>query len=214
MNFHLVYPEHRIAGVVLEFKYCQQCGRPFTRPFAPTEPVVCMESESQAHWKWIRYTDPVEVIRRRDRGTKYCKTCAYNPVPDLAGQEAYKAQLPGTEQQMRHAMHLPKYDATLVPLGRATQAHQIRNTVQRVKRITEPMESVAAWTQAIYAALAERGRLTMEEICELIPTAYTPLQAYGKIRQHKLRLVPVGKLPRVPGQIGGAVKLYGLEVIH
>lgn len=199
MNFHLVYPEHRIAGVVLEFKYCQQCGRPFTRPFAPTEPVVCMESESQAHWKWIRYTDPVEVIRRRDRGAKYCKACASNPVPDLVGQAAYMAQLPGTEQQMRHAMHLPKYDTTLVPAGRATQAHQINSTLQRAKRITESPESIAAWKQVVYAALAERGRLTMEEICGLIPTAFTSLQAFQKVKYYGLGLVPVGRLPRVPG---------------
>jgi hypothetical protein len=125
-----LYPEFSLPpsliAFAVEMKYCEQCGRPFSRKFAPTEPEVRKEqdvldsyrfSTFLAKGKRFRLSDKqFTVIRRRDHGVRYCSKCRFAPIPDIAAQEDYKAQLPGTQNQMKHSMRLPKYDESLAAL--------------------------------------------------------------------------------------------------
>jgi hypothetical protein len=114
-----LYPEFSLPpsliAFAVEMKYCEQCGRPFSRKFAPTEPYKI--ERRHRHYNSV-LTDEVEHPSelRRDHGDRYCSKCRFAPLPDIAAQESYKAQLPGTPNQMKHSMRLPKYDESLAAL--------------------------------------------------------------------------------------------------
>ena len=97
-----------------ELKYCETCGRPFARLFAPTFEVEQLEFDGvyTSH-----YDSGTISKRRRDHGQRYCKKCLFNPVPNLKAQEDYRSQFPGTESQMDHrSIHLPRYDDSLAAI--------------------------------------------------------------------------------------------------
>jgi hypothetical protein len=139
INIGIVYPEFLLPpsmiAILVEMKYCEQCGRPFSRKFAPTEPEVRKE-RLESQWGWTRNVSSGTItrIRRRDHGEHYCSTCRFLPVPDIAAQEAYKAQLPGTPNQMKHSMRLPRYDQSLAVLnGRKAQRESAKKSARLLR---------------------------------------------------------------------------------
>jgi hypothetical protein len=218
----IVYPEHRIDGAIVCLKYCEQCGCPFTRAFAPTEAVETRELEEI--WEWAdkgahttignmhnrlgkQLVGTRCVTRRRDQGQRYCRRCLREPVEAaIARQENYRAQLPGTEGQMRHSTYLPRYDESLVPVARRTQAHQISRTPRpaTAKRLprAEMLRQYDEWTALVRASFRERGRLTTGDLQDMIPRAFTLGQVHACMRQAfpALRRVGVTGAPNQGGQ--------------
>lgn len=100
-------------SVILDLKLCENCATPFARRRnGGTQPYTI--KDYAVFEKLSRCFGEVTLLR--DVGVKYCVRCqakALAPV-DLS---AYKEQLPGTENQMRHAMHLPKYDESLAKVN-------------------------------------------------------------------------------------------------
>lgn len=202
-----VYPEHVVppGALVVEQKYCEVCGRPFVRRFAPTELVERKECYSL-------YDDVADyvVYRRADHGQRYCGGCRSRALePDVEAQDKYKAQMPGTENQMRHALHLPKYER---PMGRETQAHANTQLVQRrVRRPrAEMMAEVAVWKARIIEAFTTKGQLTTEDMQALIPRCFTPVDAYMRVVGAGFKLRVVGCEKAAPGCKGRGPRIYEL----
>ena len=94
---------------------------------------------------------------RRDTGVHYCVPCqarALAPV-DLS---AYKEQLPGTAQQMRHSAHLPKYDESLLPPA-------LRKGNKRGRK--PGTSKLGDWKTKLLQAFAARGPMTSEEMVRI-----------------------------------------------
>ena len=204
LSFTHIYPPFSLPpdliAITCELKYCELCGCPFMRKFAPTELEERQEASGDGDWKALRKSGLITVIRRRDHGEKVCRKCRYNPVPDIAAQEEYKAQLPGTPNQMRHSAHLPKYDTSLIPP---------ESDWQKTRRLAKE------WRTAVLAAFQAKGELTAEQMQNCIPGCLTPRIAIIRVRAaEKFGTFPAIKtvrfLPSVTGK-GRGPGIYRLE---
>lgn len=195
-----VYAEHAIPEgcAAFEQKYCEVCGRPFTRLFAPTVP---LETVSYSHHGVVG-----ESALRKDHGQRFCKGCRGRHLqPDIEAQEKYMAQLPGTAQQMRHAPHLPKYDHTLEPVGCETSAHKVSAIPVRRRKSRVDYD----WRSLVRAAFSAKPRMTAEDICEIMPDVYTPQQAYQRCWAGGVKLRVVAHIHR-EGVRGSGPAVYEL----
>lgn len=186
------------GAVVCEFKYCEVCGRPFVREFAPTVPFVQREQDASSWGRKVFYSQPVTRERRRDHGARFCKGCRGRHLePDVAAQEAYREQLPNDrETKKRRVYQMPDY-RSLNPVGRATASHKMTEASappRRGKRHLSQLER-DKWQACVKALLRERPA-TLEELCELIPNAATPQEAAIRLRYAAIRLSRVGDAPR------------------
>ena len=194
----------------VELKYCEQCGKPFVRQFAPTQ-----VKEERVYYSeyFFKLAKPVMCVRRVESGERYCAKCKYTPAPELRAeellkdQENYKAQLPGTPNQMRHSMHLVRHEA---PVGRATSSHRVNNRAER--KTTRTRTDVTGWAEIIATALEQRTEVTMEELCGLLPRCYTPTQVYVFCRLHFPALKVVRRMTKEG--IRGSYGVYRLESVN
>lgn len=199
--------------VVLEMKYCELCGCPFSRKFSPTK--VVGEEIVHVYANLFGGLD-LRVELRRSPGIRYCPHCIGRALlPNIEEQEAYKAQLPGTPNQMRHSTHLPKYDDSLLPIARQTRSHSINKKPQpkSSRRRHDPEE----WLPRVKQAFAEKGRLKAEDLVDLIPGCFTPMQAYQRcyFQDLPLKIVAREKIPGIPRGRGKAIYEWeGVSPIH
>jgi hypothetical protein len=185
--------------VVLCLKYCELCGVPFSRKFSPTRVVGHDTVHLNSSVGGFGGLD-LEVELRRSSGIRYCKKCVGNALmPNIEEQEAYRAQFPGSESQMDHrALHLPKYDDSLLPAslrGKRTQSHMINATISDYRRKKCSPEQTEAWKIELRKLFAERGTLSCEDMQGVIPRCYTPKDAYARVYAagFKLEFVKYGE---------------------
>jgi hypothetical protein len=103
-----------VGALIVEPKYCENCGRPFFRKQSATVPrLVPYLSDGRG----FAHVDQSFSELRADHGARYCKPCmSRHLMPDVESQEEYRAQMPGSDEQMSHRhLHLPRYDDSLVP---------------------------------------------------------------------------------------------------
>lgn len=209
-------PTERFAPsevVIREVKYCELCGKPFVRKRSGTRPTPVEELEhlpaigkGRNHvWEYVKVVHEL----RRDTGAKFCEACCSRMLlPDIEAQERYRAQLP-TEAEQRHSHHLPRYDQSLTPMGRVTSAHKVNcSSVRSRRRYTRSVE----WKDSVVTAFRERGRLTSEDLCELIPNCCTPWEATVRVRAAKLAIRLVDRFRR-PGIKGPGLGIFVLEEV-
>jgi|HubBroStandDraft_4_1064222.scaffolds.fasta_scaffold00021_65 hypothetical protein len=183
---------------VVELKYCELCGRSFPRKFAPTE---VFEIRKTRYYSVAGYSDERPAELRRDKGQRLCSTCARQPSLELNAeellreQEAYRQQMPGTEIQMRHALHLPKY--------------RTQTSVQVIPRKKRKWRDCSTWTQLIFEAFAKKPELTMVEICDALPGCLTPVEATHYC--HRVH-IPLKKVRRISTGFPGGCFVFALEV--
>lgn len=185
-----------LGSVAVEMKYCELCGLPFVRePKAKEEQVLRLR---------IRFVGVVEQVVRRDTGQRLCDRCTKSRymLADrveelLEAQERYNIALPELDA-IHRSSHPVRYDSTL---GRETSSHRVNNMSERkVKRVRHP-----EWEDLIVQAFETRKRLTMEELCDILPGCYTPTQAwmYCHVHRNKLKLVKVDHKERSVESKGG-----------
>jgi hypothetical protein len=171
------------GAVVMELKTCENCGCAFARRFAPTR--VVGRDTVHVNGNQLGGLD-IEIELRRGQGSRYCKECVGRSLmPNLAEQEEYRDQFPGSESQMDHrSMHLPRYDDSLLPpeaRGKFTQAHKIAGTIGDHRRKRCSAQEMMAWKQDLVRLFAERGSLSCEDMQGMIPRCYTPKDAYMRV---------------------------------
>ena len=174
-----VYPVVAIppGAIIAEFKYCECCGCPFVRKFAPTQPYVTKTTRIYS----VALTIEFDSELRKDHGDRYCAKCrSRSLLPDTKAQEEYKSQMPGTEIQMRHAMHLPRYDTSIFV---------------RDRRELDAKRAPKLRREAVVKAFADKGTLTAEEMQELIPGCLTPALARMRVSASSdIKIRSVGRL--------------------
>jgi hypothetical protein len=187
----------------VELKYCEQCGKPFVRQFAPTQ-----VKEERVYYSeyFFKLAKPVLVARRVESGERYCAKCKYAPAPELRAekllkdQENYKAQLPGTPNQMRHSMHLVRHDESLKPK---------KPYLHKGKSMAEIREVTRAWHNAVIGEFAKKGKLNAEELQALIPGCWRLFDAVNRCRMGGINIKRVAWFRR-EGVRGCGMGVYAL----
>lgn len=178
VNIGHIYPDHSVppGAVLVMFKYCEACGRPFARRLG-TSIYVC-------------------------GGCRHGMIMAghIQPVDDAD----YRAQLPD-ERVQRHAHHLPHYDDSTVITAKRRRQHA---TATGYGSRAAMLEGVRLWKQAVRAEFALRGRLTMEQICDVIPGCLTPASAYARCYAAGFDFVIVGHAPHRGACTGKGPAIY------
>lgn len=179
------------GAVVVASKYCELCGKLFFRPPAATEPYYVEEIElcriTNRQGEFVK----IQHELRRERGKRFCNSCQARPitledrVKELcAEQDKHAAQLPDLDK-LHRSTHPIRYGRP-----RRTNGHDI------------------SWRAVVVKAFQEKGTLTTEQLCDLIPGCYTPAQAY-QMCKWALKIVRVGFGPRLVAK-GVAPGLYAL----
>ena len=181
---------------LMELKYCELCGVPFAREFAPTR--VVGKDTVRLGGSILCWDKEIEL--RRGQGLRYCRACVGRELtPDLKADEAYRDQFPGSERQMRTRYQGPKYDGTLSPDNRHLNPRKEgkawvgASMADKPKRKRDVPEEIAAWKAKVMEAFVADGRLTLEQLQDFVPRCYTPTQAYHKLRYFGLRIRRVGQ---------------------
>jgi hypothetical protein len=188
---------------VVELKYCEICGRSFPRKFTPTE---VFEIRKTRYWSCAGVSDERPAELRRDKGQRLCFTCARQPSLELnaeellRNQEAYRQQMPGTEIQMRHALHLPKYSAPNLT--------HMNPPKGRRRNVAGNNTDTSQWEPLIYQAFAKTAELTVAQICDLLPGCLTPQQAYRFCRN---RAIPIERVRRLNHGFRGGCGVFVLR---
>ena len=167
-----------VNAKLFEMKLCEHCGAAFMRPIAITAPFILKSDHSEV---------------RRDTGIRYCIHCQMrgtSPV-DLS---SYKELHPGTEQQMRHALHLPKYDRPKDPQTKTPRKYT---------------RSYEGWEDKLRVALGS-GPMTRIAIADVIGCSMTAL--YSRLVKFDLEIV--GNVWPRPSCMGVNPKLYQLRNVN
>jgi hypothetical protein len=102
--------------IVVEIKFCETCGQPFTRTKPTFRPIVFTNKEYDGDaFLGQRGLYPTSTIYR-DTGRRYCGPCQSRLLlpPD---DSEYRDLLP-TSAEMAHRNYLPHYDESLLPKKR------------------------------------------------------------------------------------------------
>lgn len=161
-----------LGSLVLEMKLCENCSCPFVRARKSTVPF-----EARTIY------DDMERLRR-DINVRYCKRCQWKALTPVDLSE-YKEQFPGTENQMRHSIHLPKYD------------------------MRSPVIERRGWVARVVAAIELDGPLSIEKIGMIADMKTTSVRA--SVKHHRYTLLPVASLYPRKSCMGPALKLYVLK---
>jgi hypothetical protein len=202
---------------IVQMKYCELCGVPFSRSYTPTVPAPITEEEhvqvpSYRHAQWV--FKKVKHDLRRDRGERLCRRCHAHPSLELSAeellkdQEDYKAQLPNLDS-IHVSSHPIHYERLIA--GRETSAHRLNGTiiVKTATRRRSTRQEAAAWKARVAEAFRTRGRLTTEEIQNLIPNCFTPAYAYQRCITAGIKLKRVGFV-EAQGFCGLPMRIYVL----
>ena len=169
---------------VVELKYCELCGRSFSRQASATVPRE--QKERDGNWGERFFGAAVTRIRRYDSGQRICFSCARSPLPDLRAEELleqqneYQEQLPDLSK-LHLSSHPIKYDQSIA--GRETNSHRVNEQpiVRRRKRA-----NTSEWEQLIYDAFLVYGERTMEQLCDVLPGCYTPASVNQFCLYHRI----------------------------
>jgi len=204
-----MYSEHAVppGALVVERKYCEICGRSFSRRFAATE----VYAEYIVEFAVMLHKPPLEVrtTLRKDHGERFCGSCkARQLMPDVEAQLKYLIQLPGTPQQMRHAPHVPKYDKALFPKeGRHDGPRRRRSWIALLSPMELRVAEKAATTKVGYIAIAAELGVGADYVKAVAARVYKVLDVRGREQLMSLwacELYRAGVLALSERPIGGA----------
>jgi hypothetical protein len=177
----LLVTEHSVppAALICDLKICENCGVPFMRKQNGGTLPFKVKQQSVEGLNCADGLNGSLKELRRDVGVRYCVRCQAKALAPVDLSE-YKDQLPGTEIQMRHAMHLPKTDESLLKVQQANRKCGRR---------------FGDWRTRLLVAFARRGPLSMNQILEI-----TGHSSACSIHSGKFELKSVGSVwPRKRG---------------
>lgn len=142
------------GATVLEFKTCENCGRPFTRPKAQLRPVVVHNPDD--YFSNRLDEAPTKTIYR-DTGIKFCSECYHRYLMPVE-EQVYRETLP---KIAHHPQRLIHFDDSLLP---QPQQKEKRKVVARVRIPLTSRKQLGDWKLRLRNAIAERGPLSMNDM--------------------------------------------------